>query len=132
MKLEFGFPIQVSKCRDNPKPDVISHRTFLHHPRIARLVRSRFVRRGDFVLMQFGQNEASPINEDPPVNASTRAYERIGQEKTAGLFADGTHTTREGAAFNARAVVSGLRALNQVPLDPTLSEQGRNAPVFKP
>jgi len=28
---------------------------------------------GDFVIMQFGHNDSSPINEDPPVTKSTRA-----------------------------------------------------------
>ena len=202
-----------------------SSRTFLSEGRWDAILKE--LRRGDFVLMQFGHNDASPINEDPPVNSKTRArgvirnnsdesvdivniltgkpetvrsygwylrqivttakekgatpiicspiprnswnaegkinrtsdswtfwareaaqqagaefidlneiiaraYERIGQEKTGKLFADGTHTTREGAAFNARAVVSGIRSLQPDLLGFALSESGRQVPAFKP
>ena len=31
------------------------------------------LRKGDVVIMQFGHNDASPINEDPPVTKATRA-----------------------------------------------------------
>jgi lysophospholipase L1-like esterase len=196
-----------------------SSRTFLTDGRWDQILKE--LRRGDFVIMQFGHNDASPINENPPVNASTRArgvirnnsdesvdiiniltgkpetvrsygwylrqfvttakakgatpmvcspiprnswnkegkvnrttdswtlwarqaaeqagaefidlneiiaraYERIGREMEDKLFVDGTHTNREGAVFNARAVVSGLRALPREPLAFALSEQGRD------
>jgi lysophospholipase L1-like esterase len=43
-----------------------------------------------------------------------------------GFFADkGTHTNAVGAMVNAKAVVSGLRALPTAPLDAYLSEAGR-------
>jgi lysophospholipase L1-like esterase len=31
------------------------------------------IEKGDFVIIQFGHNDASPVNEDPPVTAGTRA-----------------------------------------------------------
>ncbi|MCP5532680.1 MAG: rhamnogalacturonan acetylesterase [Akkermansiaceae bacterium] len=203
-----------------------SSRTFLTEGRWDEILKE--LRKGDFVIMQFGHNDASPINEKPPVNASTRArgvirnnsdetvdviniltgkpetvhsygwylrrftttakergataivcspiprkswneegninrataswtlwarqaaeqtgadfidlneiiarsYERIGPEKVEPLFADqGTHTSPEGAAFNARAVVSGLRSLDRNPLAFALSAEGKAVPAFAP
>lgn len=48
-----------------------SSRTFLTDGRWDAILGE--LRRGDVVVMQFGHNDASPINEDPPVNAATRA-----------------------------------------------------------
>jgi lysophospholipase L1-like esterase len=202
-----------------------SSRTFLTDGRWDQILKE--LRRGDFVIMQFGHNDASPINEDPPVNAATRArgvirnnsdetvdiiniltgkqetvrsygwylrhfvttarekeataiicspiprkswnkegkinrttdswtlwarqaatqagaefidlneiiaraYEQLGQEKVAALFADGTHTTAEGAAFNAQAVMSGVRALRPDRLGFALSEKGKSVTAFVP
>ena len=201
-----------------------SSRTFLTDGRWDGVLKE--LKSGDFVIMQFGHNDASPINEEPPVNASTRArgvirnnsdesvnitniltgkpetvrsygwylrhfattakargvtpiicspiprkswdaagkvarttdswtkwaheaaqqagaafidlneiiaqaYEKIGREQVEPLFADrGTHTSKAGAAFNAKAVVSGLRALPQQPLNFAWSETGRSVTPF--
>lgn len=48
-----------------------SSRTFLTEGKWDAVLRE--LKAGDWVLMQFGHNDASPINEDPPVNAATRA-----------------------------------------------------------
>lgn len=48
-----------------------SSRTFFTEGKWEAVLRE--LKAGDWVLMQFGHNDASPINEDPPVNASTRA-----------------------------------------------------------
>lgn len=188
------------------------------------------IRPGDWVIMQFGHNDASPINEDPPVTKSTRArgtikgngdetvfveqniltgkpetvhsfgwylrqyivtakakgagsivcspiprkswspegkvnrasggyglwargaatqegaffvdlneiiargYEALGAPAVDPLFADkGTHTSPEGAAFNARCVIAGLQGLGTSnPLDAFLSPAGRAIPAFQP
>jgi rhamnogalacturonan acetylesterase len=46
-----------------------------------------------------------------------KGYEKLGPQKVEGLFADkGTHTSVEGAKYNAAAVISGLKALNPDPL----------------
>lgn len=203
-----------------------SSRTFLTDGRWDTILKE--LRRGDVVIMQFGHNDASPINEEPPVNKSTRArgvirdnsdntvdvvniltgkpetvhsygwylrhfvttarekgataiicspiprkswdkdgkinrttdswslwakqaaeqsgaqfidlneiiaraYERIGQAAVEPLFGDkGTHTSPAGAAFNAKAVVSGLNGLTPNALAFGLSEEGRKIPAFKP
>jgi rhamnogalacturonan acetylesterase len=63
-----------------------------------------------------------------------RAYEKIGPEAVDPLFGDrGTHTSPEGAKFNARAVVSGLNGLgDKNPLAPYLSAEGKSVPAFVP
>jgi lysophospholipase L1-like esterase len=46
-----------------------------------------------------------------------RKYDALGPEKVKPLFADPhTHTSREGAELNAKAVIEGLKALNPDPL----------------
>ena len=204
-----------------------SSRTFITEGRWDGILAE--IRPGDIVLMQFGHNDASPINENPPVNKSTRArgtikgngdevvevekniltgkpetvhsygwymrryisgakekgavaivcspiprkswspegkvarasgnyglwarqaaaqggalfvdlneviargYETLGAPAVEAYFADrNTHTTVEGARFNARCVVSGLNGLPKNPLAPYLSAEGRAVPAFQP
>jgi rhamnogalacturonan acetylesterase len=63
-----------------------------------------------------------------------RGYETLGQPAVEPLFADkGTHTSPAGAQFNARAAVSGLKALgDKNPLAPFLSADGKAVPAFQP
>lgn len=203
-----------------------SSRTFLTDGRWDDILKE--IRTGDIVIMQFGHNDASVINEDPPVTKSTRsrgvirdnsdetveiinvfsgkpetvhsygwylrhfittaqqrgakaivcspiprkswskegtvnradgswglwarqaaeqagaqfidlneiiarAYEKIGPEAVEPLFGDrGTHTSPAGAAFNAKAVVSGLNGLTPNPLAFGLSPAGKAVPAFAP
>ena len=204
-----------------------SSRTFLTEGRWDDILKE--LRAGDVVIMQFGHNDASPINEAPPVTSSTRArgtikgngeetqevdniltkkhevvhsygwylrqvittaqakgavavvcspiprkswskdgktinrantsyglwakqaaaqdhalfvdlneiiargYEKLGQAAVEPLFGDkGTHTSPEGARFNARSVVSGLNGLDKNPLAFALSSEGKSVPAFKP
>lgn len=203
-----------------------SSRTFLSEGRWDAILKE--LKPGDFVIMQFGHNDASPINEDPPIQPTTRsrgvirnnsdeavdivnvltgkaetvrsygwylrhfansslqrgampvicspiprkqwdaqgkiartthswslwarqaasqtgaafidlneiiatAYERIGPAAVEPLFADrGTHTSKTGAAFNARAVVSGLRALPNDPFHFAWSDLGHAVPPGQP
>ncbi len=228
-----GWGDELAPFFDPAKVNVInraiggrSSRTFLTDGRWDAILRE--LRRGDVVIMQFGHNDASPINEEPPVNASTRArgvirdnsdasvdviniltgkpetvrsygwylrhfittakekgasaivcspiprkswskegkinrstdswtlwakqaagqagaqfidlneiiaraYESLGQAAVEPLFGDrGTHTSPAGAAFNAKAVVSGLNGLSPNPLAFGLSEEGKKVPAFKP
>ena len=200
-----------------------SSRTFFTEGRWDHLLQE--LRSGDVVIMQFGHNDAGPINEPPPVTSATRArgtirgngeetkdvdniltgkrevvhsygwylrqyittaaakgaiavvcspiphkswtpdgkvgrasgsyglwakeaaaqsgalfvdlneiiargYEERGAAAVEPLFADkGTHTTVEGARFNARCVVSGLNGLgDKNPVALVLSAQGRDVP----
>lgn len=58
-----------------------------------------------------------------------RGYAELGPAKVEPLFADkGTHTSPEGALFNAGRVVAGLRGIPTAPLDPFLSREGRRIP----
>ncbi len=228
-----GWGDELAPFFDPAKVNVInraiggrSSRTFLTDGRWDAILRE--LRRGDVVIMQFGHNDASPINEEPPVNASTRArgvirdnsdasvdiiniltgkpetvrsygwylrhfittakekgasaivcspiprkswskegkinrstdswtlwakqaagqagaqfvdlneiiaraYESLGQAAVEPLFGDrGTHTSPAGAAFNAKAVVSGLNGLSPNPVAFGLSEEGKKVPAFKP
>lgn len=203
-----------------------STRTFLREGRWTAILNE--LKRGDVVLVQFGHNDASPINEDPPIKPTTRSrgvirdnsdasveivniltgeletvrsygwylrqiatsaiergampiicspiprnqwtaagnvirttdswsrwakdaatqagasfidlneiiarhYEQLGPAQVKALFADqGTHTNREGAACNARAVVAGLRGLASDPLHFAWSEVGQAVPRWSP
>jgi lysophospholipase L1-like esterase len=229
-----GWGDEIAPYFDRAKINVVnraiggrSSRTFITEGRWDGILGE--IRQGDVVLMQFGHNDASPINEDPPVTASTRArgtlrnnsddtvdviniltgkpetvrsygwyirhyiatarekgavsivcspiprkswtpegkvnrgaggfatwareaatqggaafidlneiiargYEALGTAEVDTHFADrGTHTSPVGAAFNARAVVSGLNGLGAAnPLAPYLSAAGREVPAFTP
>jgi len=204
-----------------------SSRTFLTEGRWDAILAE--LRAGDLVLMQFGHNDAGPINEPPPVTKDTRArgsikgnseettevdnvltgkhevvrsfgwymrhyittakekgaipivcspiphknwtpdgkvarsansyggwareaaaqdgaifidlneiiargYEQLGAPGVEPLFADkGTHTTVEGAQFNARSVISGLNGLGEKnPAAAFLSVEGHAVPGFAP
>lgn len=55
-----------------------------------------------------------------------RGYDKLTQPEIEAFFADkGTHTNDAGALFNAKALVSGLRALPGSPLDAALSSEGK-------
>jgi lysophospholipase L1-like esterase len=202
-----------------------SSRTFLTEGRWDDILRE--LRAGDVVLMQFGHNDAGPINEPPPVTSATRArgtikgngeetneidnvltgkrevvhsygwylreyiltarekgavavvcspiphkswssdgkinrasggyggwareaaaqggalfidlneiiargYEQLGTAGVEPFFADkGTHTSKEGAQFNARCVVSGFNGLgSKNPVAAFLSGNGHAVPAF--
>ncbi len=73
-----GWGDEIAPFFDTKKINVVnraiggrSSRTFITEGRWTGIVGE--LRSGDFVLMQFGHNDASPINEDPPVTKSTRA-----------------------------------------------------------
>lgn len=57
--------------------------------------------------------------------------EKLGPEKTLPLFGDAKlHASPEGAAFNARAAVSGLKAMPGNPLGPYFSARAEAVPAF--
>jgi lysophospholipase L1-like esterase len=58
------------------------------------------------------------------------AYEKLDPTTVESYFADkGTHTSAAGALFNAKTVVSGLRAIPTAPLDPYLNDAGKDIPA---
>ena len=53
------------------------------------------------------------------------AYAAMEPSQIEGFFADkGTHTNHEGALFNAKCVIAGLRGLPGKPVDAYLNEEG--------
>ena len=59
-----------------------------------------------------------------------RGYDKLDQATIEGYFADkGTHTNEQGSIFNAKAVVSGLRAIPTGPLDRYLNAAGKEVPA---
>ncbi len=61
-----------------------------------------------------------------------RYYDALGEAKVEPMYADkNTHTSKAGADLNAEIVTGGLRALPGEPLDPFLSDRGRNLPAIK-
>lgn len=56
----------------------------------------------------------------------SRGYDKLPQSEIESFFADArTHTNDAGALFNAKALVSGLRAISGAPLDFALSSDGK-------
>lgn len=59
-----------------------------------------------------------------------KAYDKLDPTVIESYFADkGTHTSAAGALFNAKTVVSGLRAIPTAPLDPYLNDAGKEIPA---
>jgi lysophospholipase L1-like esterase len=52
-------------------------------------------------------------------------YEAMGREKVNALYSDHNHTYMPGAEIVAASIVSGLKAFNNSPFIPLLSEKGR-------
>ena len=75
------------------------------------------------------------IREDAPFMVLNEIiaseYDKLGPEKMDSFFADEhTHTTVEGAKFNARCVVAGLKGLPGNPFAQYLSDEGRQVPPY--
>jgi lysophospholipase L1-like esterase len=61
-----------------------------------------------------------------------RELERLGPEQALPLFADGRlHTSPDGAKFNARMAVSGLKSLRTLPLLDGLSAKANEVPAAR-
>jgi rhamnogalacturonan acetylesterase len=56
-------------------------------------------------------------------------YETIGREQVDKLYSDHNHTYIPGAEAVASSIVSGLKAFNQSPFIPLLSEKGKSVPT---
>ena len=62
-----------------------------------------------------------------------REYDAMGEQAVEAMFADPhTHTSREGAELNARAVVTGLKLLKPDPLAVYFSEKAKDVPAVMP
>jgi len=63
----------------------------------------------------------------------TDAYKKIGSTKVETFFADkGTHTSDNGARFNAACVIAGLKSLPGDPLGKFFSEKGQAVESYQP
>lgn len=62
-----------------------------------------------------------------------RGYEKVGVEKVEDFFADHhTHTTKEGAIFNAEAVISGLKGNPELEILQYLSKSAKSITPYAP
>ena len=62
-----------------------------------------------------------------------QGYEKLGPEKVEAFFGDPhTHTSVEGARFNAQSVVSGLKGLPDKPFDRFLAPTAQGVASFVP
>lgn len=61
-----------------------------------------------------------------------RELEKLGEANVAGLFADALHAAPAGALFNARAAISGLKALPGDPFATAFSTEAADIPAFVP
>jgi len=59
-------------------------------------------------------------------------YEAMGREQVDKLYTDHNHTYLPGAEAVATSIVSGLKAFNQSPFIPLLSEKGKAVPAADP
>lgn len=58
-------------------------------------------------------------------------YAGMAPSRIEGFFADkGTHTNRDGALYNAKCVIAGLKSLPGKPVDLFLNEEGKGIPAL--
>ncbi len=88
-----GWGEEIGPFFDSAKINVLNHaiggrssRTFITEGRWDAILKE--LRAGDAVIMQFGHNDASPINEDPPVTKSTRARGVIRNNSDDSVFVE--------------------------------------------
>ncbi len=104
-----------------------SSRTYQTEGRWAAVLAT--VRPGDFVIVQFGHNDSSPVNEDPPITAKTRArgtIRGIGEEsREVDNILTGKREVVYSFGWYMRRYVEDIRARQATPI--VLSLVPRNA-----
>jgi lysophospholipase L1-like esterase len=104
-----------------------SSRTYQTEGRWAAVLAT--VRPGDFVIVQFGHNDSSPVNEDPPITAKTRARGTIRGVGEESREVDNILTGKREVVYSfgwyMRRYVEDIRARQATPI--VLSLVPRNA-----
>ena len=104
-----------------------SSRTYQTEGRWAAVLAA--LRPGDFVIVQFGHNDASPVNEDPPVTSKTRArgtLRGVGEDsREVDNILTGKHEIVYSFGWYMRRYVADIRARQATPI--VLSLVPRNA-----
>jgi lysophospholipase L1-like esterase len=104
-----------------------SSRTYQTEGRWAAVLAT--LRPGDFVIVQFGHNDSSPVNEDPPITAKTRARGTIRGVGEESREVDNILTGKREVVYSfgwyMRRYVEDIRARQATPI--VLSLVPRNA-----
>lgn len=120
-----GWGEEMAKYFDPKKINVVnqaiggrSSRTFQTEGRWDAVV--AMLQKGDVVIIEFGHNDGGPINEDPPVNAMTRArgtIRGVGEEtKEIDNILTGKHEVVHSYGWYIRKYVTDLKAKGAVPI----------------
>jgi rhamnogalacturonan acetylesterase len=119
-----GWGDEIAPFFDSAKLNVLNHaiggrssRTFITEGRWDAVLKE--LRAGDVVIMQFGHNDASPINEDPPVTKSTRARGVIRNNSDETVFVEkniltGKPETVHSYGWYLRQIITGAKAKGAV------------------
>ena len=94
-----------------------------------RVVRSRPENYGDWSRLVAETAGVAFIDHNEII---ARGLEALGPDKCRPLFADNLHATPAGALFNARAAISGLKALPGAPFAALFSPEAADIPDFTP
>ena len=120
-----GWGEEMAKYFDPKKLNVVnqaiggrSSRTFQTEGRWDAVV--AMLEKGDVVIIEFGHNDGGPINEDPPVNAMTRArgtIRGVGEEtKEIDNILTGRHEVVHSFGWYIRKYVNDVKAKGAVPI----------------
>lgn len=129
-----GWGDELARFFDPTKINVVnqaiggrSSRTYQTEGRWAAVLAT--LQPGDFVIVQFGHNDSSPVNEDPPVTAKTRArgtIRGVGEESCeVDNILTGKHEVVYSFGRYMRRYVDDIRARQAMPI--VLSLVPRNA-----
>jgi lysophospholipase L1-like esterase len=129
-----GWGDELARFFDPTKINVVnqaiggrSSRTYQTEGRWAAVLAT--VQPSDFVIVQFGHNDSSPVNEDPPVTAKTRArgtIRGVGEEsREVDNILTGKHEIVYSFGRYMRRYVEDIRARQATPI--VLSLVPRNA-----
>jgi lysophospholipase L1-like esterase len=129
-----GWGDDLARYFDSTKINVVnqaiggrSSRTYQTEGRWAAVLAT--VQPGDFVIVQFGHNDSSPVNEDPPVTAKTRArgtIRGVGEEsREVDNILTGKHEVVYSYGRYIRRYVEDIRTRQATPI--VLSLVPRNA-----
>jgi lysophospholipase L1-like esterase len=87
---------------------------------------------GDYAKLAVELGKQQGVRTFDLTNFVADEYQEMGPEKVKALFpADTTHTGKAGGEINARAVISGIKALHEYALINAMTEKARDIEVAK-